>query len=294
MKRHNIVNYNYDSIKYFLSVAKHGSLSKAAYSLGISQSALSQSMQNLESSLGLTLFTRNTRGIILTEEGKTLQKLAAIGNNYFEEGIIQTLRTNKFDKNANFIIDISGSLFGVFLAPIMNDVIAKYPNVNFKVISRTSENDVVNNLQNSKADLIILKTGANFVLKEVGIRKITELNYCVVYNSEYFQFNDNVKLNDIKDIPIIRKHRTGRYDNSWIMVSFSQIITCASDRNILELIKNGVGIGIYPIELAKREKLSILNIEDYEPIKRIVEACYLESNIIAKDVVKMIQNHLNK
>lgn len=294
MKETNIVNYNYDSIKYFLSVAKYGSLSKAAYSLGISQSALSQSMQNLEKSLGVSLFTRNTRGIILTEEGKILQKNACIGNNYFEEAIIQTLRTNKFDKNEDFIIDISGSLFSIFLVPIMNKIAVKYPRVNFKVISSTPENDVVKNLQNGKADLIILKTGDNFVLKEVGNRKIKELNYYVVYNPEYFKFDENMKLNDIKDMPIIRKHRTGRYDNSWIMVSFSQIITCASDRNILELIKKGVGVGIYPIELAKQEKLSILNIDDYEPIKRIVEACYLESNTIAKDIVKMIEDYLNK
>ena len=294
MKDPNIVNYNYDSIKYFLSVAEHGSLSKAAYSLGISQSALSQSMQNLEKSLGVSLFTRNTRGIILTAEGRILQKNASIGNNYFEEAIIQTLRTNKFDKNMDFIIDMSGSLFSVFLVPIMNKIIIKYPNINFKVISSTPENDVVKNLQNGKADLIILKTGDNFFLKEVGNRKIKELNYYIVYNPKYFKFNDNVKLNDIKNIPIIRKHRTGRYDNSWIMVSFSQIITCASDRNVLELIKKGVGIGIYPIELAEQEKLKILNVDDYKSKKRTVEACYLESNIIAKDIVKMIENYLNK
>lgn len=294
MKDQNIVNYNYDSIKYFLSVAKHGSLSKAAYSLGISQSALSQSMQNLEKSLGVSLFTRNTRGIILTEEGRILQKNASIGNNYFEEAIIQTLRINKFEKNKDFIIDISGSLFSIFLVPIMNKITVKYPDVNFKVISSTPENDVVKNLQNGKADLIILKTGDNFFLKEVGNRKIKELNYYIVYNPKHFKFSDNVKLIDIKDIPIIRKHRTGRYDNSWIMVSFSQIITCASDRNVLELIKRGVGIGIYPIELAEQEKLKILNVDDYKSKKRTVEACYLESNIIAKDIVKMIENYLNK
>lgn len=294
MKEENITNYNYDSIKYFLSVARHGSLSKAAYSLGISQSALSQSMKSLEESLGVSLFSRNTRGIILSKEGEILYKNASIGNNFFEEAIIKTLRTNKFDDNKDFIIDVSGSLFNIFLAPIMNDIVNKYPNINFKIVSRTSENDVVKILQNRKADLIILKTGDNFILKEVSSRKLKDLNYYLVYNPEYFKLDDNMKIDDVKDIPIIRKHRTGRYDNSWIMVSFSQVITCSSDRNILELIKKGVGIGIYPIELAEQEKLSILSINDYEPTKRIVEACYLESNDIAKDIVKMIENYLSK
>lgn len=294
MKEENITNYNYDSIKYFLSVARHGSLSKAAYSLGISQSALSQSMKSLEESLGVSLFSRNTRGIILSKEGEILYKNASIGNNFFEEAIIKTLRTNKFDDNKDFIIDVSGSLFHIFLAPIMNDIVNKYPNINFKIVSRTSENDVVKILQNRKADLIILKTGDNFILKEVSSRKLKDLNYYFVYNPEYFKLDDNMKFDDVKDIPIIRKHRTGRYDNSWIMVSFSQVITCSSDRNILELIKKGVGIGIYPIELAEQEKLSILSINDYEPTKRIVEACYLEFNDIAKDIVKMIENYLSK
>ena len=294
MKEENIINYNYDAIKYFLSVAKHGSLSKAAYSLGISQSALSQSMKSLENSLGVSLFVRNTRGIILTKEGQILQQNACIGNSYFEEAIIQTLRTNKFDKTSDFIIDISGSLFSMFLSPIINEIASKYPQMNFKIISSTSENNVVENLQNNKADLIILKTGDNFILKEVCSRKIEDLNYYVVYNSDYFEFNDNIKLNDLQDIPIIRKHRTGRYDNSWIMVSFSQIITCSSDRNILELIKAGVGIGIYPIELANQENLKILKINDYKPTKRIVQACYLESNDIAKDIAKMIEKNLHK
>lgn len=294
MKEENITNYNYDSIKYFLSVARHGSLSKAAYSLGISQSALSQSMKNLEDNLGVTLFTRNTRGIILTNEGKILYESADIGNNYFEEAIIKTLRFNKFDENEDFIIDMSGSLFHIFLVPIMDNIISKYPNINFKIVSRTSETDVVKNLQNKKADLIILKTGEDFAVKEVDCKKIKDLNYYLVYNPKYFKFDSSVTLDNLKNIPIIRKHRTGRYDNSWIMISFNQIITCSSDRNILELIKKGVGIGIYPIELAEKDGLEILNINDYNPTKRIVEACYLESNKIASDILNMINQSLKQ
>jgi DNA-binding transcriptional LysR family regulator len=215
MKEKNITNYNYDSIKYFLSVARHGSLSKAAYSLGISQSALSQSMKNLEESLGITLFTRNTRGIILTDEGETLYKNASIGNNYFEKAIIQSLRTNKFGENKDFIIDVSDSLFHIFLIPIMNNIISKYPNINFKINYRTSEINVVKTLQNNKADLIILKTGKNFVVKEVDCTKIKDLNYYLVYDPKYFKFDKSVNLDSLKNIPIIRKHRTGKNDNSW-------------------------------------------------------------------------------
>ena len=72
----NLLDISFEAIRYFLSVAKYGSISRAANVLKISQSALSQSMKNLEEHLGITLFNRNTRGVILTEEGKVLFSLA--------------------------------------------------------------------------------------------------------------------------------------------------------------------------------------------------------------------------
>jgi DNA-binding transcriptional LysR family regulator len=53
----------------FLEVARHGSFSRAAETLNITQSALSQRILNLESELELTLFIRESNGIRLTDEG---------------------------------------------------------------------------------------------------------------------------------------------------------------------------------------------------------------------------------
>ena len=60
---------NLDLYRVFYTVAKNGSLTKAAEELYISQPAVSQSVKQLENQLGVTLFNRTYRGMELSEEG---------------------------------------------------------------------------------------------------------------------------------------------------------------------------------------------------------------------------------
>ena len=57
-------------------VARHGSFSKAADELGVTQSAISQSIKNLEQKVDVKLFFRSGKSIVLTSEGKKLVVLA--------------------------------------------------------------------------------------------------------------------------------------------------------------------------------------------------------------------------
>ena len=63
---------NYNDLSAFALIAKEGSFTRAAAKLGISQSALSQTIKALEQRLGIRLLTRSTRSLSPTEAGRRL------------------------------------------------------------------------------------------------------------------------------------------------------------------------------------------------------------------------------
>ena len=63
---------NFNELNYFLTLAQTQSFVKAGQLLGISSSALSHSMKNLETRLNLRLLNRTTRNVSLTEAGQQL------------------------------------------------------------------------------------------------------------------------------------------------------------------------------------------------------------------------------
>lgn len=67
---------DWDKLRIFHAVAKAGSFTHAGDTLNLSQSAVSRHISTLEESLGISLFNRHARGLILTEEGEILYATA--------------------------------------------------------------------------------------------------------------------------------------------------------------------------------------------------------------------------
>jgi DNA-binding transcriptional LysR family regulator len=68
---------NLNDLLAFVTVAREGSFTRAAAQLGVSQSALSYTMRQLETRLGLRLLTRTTRSLSLTDAGQRLLEKAS-------------------------------------------------------------------------------------------------------------------------------------------------------------------------------------------------------------------------
>src|SRR5688572_14680731 len=64
-------------LQYFIAVAEEGTVSGAAQSLSISQSAVTEAIQELEGDLGVTLFERHRRGLSITHKGHQFYRHAA-------------------------------------------------------------------------------------------------------------------------------------------------------------------------------------------------------------------------
>ncbi len=87
-------------LEQLVALAEHGTLSKAAEKLHISQPALTRSMKKLESNLGITLFERNNKKIRLNETGKLASVLA---QSQIEQNQEMVSRLIAFDRNLHSI-----------------------------------------------------------------------------------------------------------------------------------------------------------------------------------------------
>ncbi|MDR0838276.1 MAG: LysR family transcriptional regulator [Oscillospiraceae bacterium] len=65
-------NITFQQIEAFLTIARYNNLSKAAANMFVSQPAISRTLNRLEASVGLTLFSRTNKGVALTPEGEYL------------------------------------------------------------------------------------------------------------------------------------------------------------------------------------------------------------------------------
>ena len=63
-----------DHLYFFLAVAQTSSINAAAQQLNLTPPAISHALKKFERDLGLTLFTRSSKGVTLTDEGVSVAK----------------------------------------------------------------------------------------------------------------------------------------------------------------------------------------------------------------------------
>jgi DNA-binding transcriptional LysR family regulator len=131
-----------DGIVTFIIVAEEQGFSAAAIRLGVSPSAVSQSIRNLESRIGLALFNRNTRGVSLTEAGAT----------YFDRVLpaVRELTSASeelgaaLDRPAGLLrISVARAGYLIVLQPILRRFLDRYPDIRLDVAIENSLVDIV-------------------------------------------------------------------------------------------------------------------------------------------------------
>lgn len=126
------MNLNYTRIMHFLTIVKYMNMNKAASELYISQPALSLSISHLEEELGVPLFYRNKKKLILSREAQLLlprfQQLQADYDGLFLD--IQLLRNP--DQNRFINISFSGSKY-FFLPLQMTGILDQFQQINTKL-----------------------------------------------------------------------------------------------------------------------------------------------------------------
>jgi DNA-binding transcriptional LysR family regulator len=133
---------NLNDIAAFVAVARDGSFTKAAARLGVSQSALSQTLRNLEARLGLRLLTRTTRSVAPTEAGERLMQTVAprLEEVEAELAALTALR----DKPAGTVrISAGEHAAEMVLWPAIAKLLPSYPDIVVEVVVDNGLTDIV-------------------------------------------------------------------------------------------------------------------------------------------------------
>ena len=145
-----------EQYKIFKAVADTNNISLAAKNMYISQSAVSQALKTLENSLEVRLFSRSSKGVVLTKDGETLYEYVAGGLSMLEAGEAK-LNEKKELISGELVIGVSNTLTDCYLLPFLRSFHRSYPGVKIRFINGTSKR-VMSYLNNGVVDIAFATT----------------------------------------------------------------------------------------------------------------------------------------
>ena len=175
-------------MKYAVEVARLGSLNKAAEALLIAQPNLSRSVKELEAELGITIFTRSAKGMVLTPDGEEfigyaneiLNQIEQVDKIY-KEGIPKKQRFSLSVPRASYISDA----FAQFSKSITSDSAEFF-------YKETNSQGTINNVLDNEYKLGIIRYAENYdkffkiLLDEKGLNyeMVSEFSYVIVTSKD--------------------------------------------------------------------------------------------------------------
>ena len=191
------MNQNLSSYRIFYTVANTGNISKAANELYISQPAISKSIQKLEESVGCKLFSRSSRGVVLTDEGKLLYEHVSEAFETLTMGEEKLKRSIELGVG-HLKIGVSSTLCKYLLLPYLKEFIRQNPHISIS-ISCQSTNDTLKLLEDNKIDIGLIGKPEN--LKNIHFDFLEEIEDIFVAAKDYLR---NLKARGIQKDHILQ------------------------------------------------------------------------------------------
>lgn len=291
-----------DLYRVFYTVAKCGSLTKAAEELYISQPAVSQAIKQLESQLGGKLFNRVSRGMELTETGgkqmfdiveQALKMLDSAEDRFRERRNIAT---------GQIRIAAADTIVTHFLMRYIKKYHEIYPNVNI-IFKNSTTKEALDMIKSNKADIgmvnlpiydkDVIMTGQTGIIEDIFVAsdKYKEL------------FDKNLSLRDLPDYPVLMldgtTSTTKEINDFFDSVSIKIVpeFEAGSIELLIEMAKNGLGIACVPRryvldELAKKE-LREVKVTPSLPLRAtgvIIRGEIEEHSFAVKEFIKVLDD----
>jgi LysR family hydrogen peroxide-inducible transcriptional activator len=143
-------------LEYVLALHKHGHFGRAAEDLGVAQPTLSSQVQKVEAELGVTLFDRQSKPIVVTDDGKALVELAREVVAAHEK-LVTAAQGTVNEVSGPFSLGIIPTLAPYVLPWFVKDVAEQYPGVELTIVERPTD-DILDELAANRLDAGILAT----------------------------------------------------------------------------------------------------------------------------------------
>lgn len=195
-------------LRYFLSVAREGSITAAANSLHLTQPTLSRQLQDLEKELGQKLLVRGKYKVSLTPEGMMLRKRA--------EEIVDMVE--KTEAEFQSISDVVGGDIYIgcgetdsmkYIAEVMKELQSQYPDIKFHIYSGNAE-DVTEKLDKGLLDFGVL-------IQPIDLSKYDNITLpdkdvwgVIARNDSPIAGKNQVSLNDLTSVPLIASRQMSK------------------------------------------------------------------------------------
>ncbi len=281
---------NAAQLEAFFAIAKHHHFTKAAESLHVTQSALSQRIAKLEEELEVTLFIRDRTSIRLTDSGEQLLRFCQF-NEMAEADLLLKLKNAKDDFAGTIRVGGFSSINRSLVIPALKNMMQKNQRLSLQLFTRELR-DLDGLLRSSEADYIITN-------KKSASRNVQSLflgfEENVLVQSKKLLSNDIFLDHDEND-PTTR----GYFSQNKISIKPSNMRYLDDVYGLIDGVKNGYGKAVLPVHLIKSEKdLEILN-----PQRVLWVPVYLQfylqpyfrqiHDTFLKEISGYFQNHLRQ
>lgn len=172
---------DFNDLAAFAAVARAKSFTKAAAQLGVSPSALSQTIRNLEERLGFRLLTRTTRSVASTDAGERLLRTVAPR---FEEIEAELAALGELrDKPAGTFRITAGEHPAVsILQPALKKFLLNYPDIRVEIIVEAGLTDIVTEGYDAG-----VRMGEQVAKDMIAVRIGPEMRMALVASPAYFE-----------------------------------------------------------------------------------------------------------
>jgi DNA-binding transcriptional LysR family regulator len=258
----NLNSIDFNKLAIFSKVVEAGNYRLASEILNVTPSALSQTITSLEHSLGIPLFHRFGKKLVLTEDGAKIQREF---KTYHEEFTRVLLRISDKSEEVVGLIRVGAYLeFAKFqLSPILTAFQRKHPHIQVKLVFDTPSR-LHRMLEENKID-ICFSIYPERDSKLIRSQPIYQEELLLVSPSG--MLSDKPGIQEIVSAPIVEYYFNHQPIRRWLMLHFKKkpkqlpIRTYgATAEMVLALVQEGMGIGVVPEYLLRTKVLNSLSI----------------------------------